>query len=411
MVVHSHYPHDETRVQRQAEALAGQGVEVEVICLRLRQEPKREVVGKVKIHRLPLQRSRKRGAAAQFLEYLAFFVLAGLRLARLQISRRFDVVQVHNLPDFLVLCALVPRLTGSRVILDIHDLMPEFYCSRFACSMQSLPARLLLLQERICTRFAHHVITVTEAWRQVLIGRGLAPSRCSVVMNLADTRYFRIQQPEPEGQAGGDGREKRNDGFHLLYHGTLARRYGLDLALQAVHQLRTQIRGLLFTIQGRGEDLERLLRIRRRLDLEGCVQIRSNFLPADQLTALIRSADLAVVPYRNDLFTDGILPTKLMEYAALGVPVIASRTSGMTAYFDDSMVRYFRPGDAEELAEGIRSLHLQPSRLAELAANAARFNSKHSWQGESRRYLELIRRLGGRRAAGALPLSSPLGRQ
>ena len=409
MVVHSHYPHDETRVQRQAEALASQGIEVEVICLRYREEPKRDEVGGVKIHRLPVRRRRKRGSALQLFEYLAFFALAGLRLSRLHLARRFDAVQVHNLPDFLVLAALIPRLTGSKVILDIHDLMPEFHCSRFDCSLASWPARLLLLQERICTRFAHHVITVTEAWRQVLIKRGVDENRCSVVMNLADTRYFGLDQAK---RCNGDGSEAdERTGFHLIYHGTLARRYGIDLALQAVHQLRPQIPGLSFTIQGRGEDLGRLEGIRSRLKLEDCVEIQSEFLPADQLADLIRSADLGVVPYRNDLFTDGILPTKLMEYAALGVPVLAARTSGMASYFNDSMVQFFSPGDAGELAECIRTLHRHRGRLAQLADNAAEFNRTHSWQEESERYMALVRRLANGSARGSLTLPSPSARQ
>ncbi len=407
MVVHSHYPHDETRVQRQAEALASQGIEVEVICLRYREEPKRDEVGGVKIHRLPVRRQRNRGAASQLFEYLAFLALAGLRLGRLHLARRFDVVQVHNLPDFLVLSALIPRLMGSKVILDIHDLMPEFYCSRFGCGLRSWPARLLLLQERICTRFAHHVITVTEAWRQVLISRGLAENRCSVVMNLADSRYFGLDQAK---HSNGDGSEAgQGNGFHLIYHGTLARRYGIDLALQAVRQLRPEIPDLSFTIQGRGEDLGRLEGIRSQLNLEDCVEIHSEFLPADQLADLIRSADLGVVPYRNDLFTDGILPTKLMEYAALGVPVVAARTSGMASYFNDSMVQFFSPGDAGELAECIRTLHRHRGRLVQLASNAAEFNAKHSWPEESGRYLATVRRLA-RGASGSLPPPSPSGR-
>jgi len=145
MIVQNYYPFAEVRVQREGEALADRGHSVDVICRRHGSEPRLECNGGVTIHRLALGRKRW-GRFSQFFEYIAFAFLAFLKVTILHIKNRFDVVQAHNLPDFLVFSAIIPRLTGSRIILDIHDLMPEFYCSRFQTSLNSLPVRLVQFQ-------------------------------------------------------------------------------------------------------------------------------------------------------------------------------------------------------------------------------------------------------------------------
>ncbi len=389
MVVHAYYPYDETRVQRQAEALLAAGFEVDVLCLRHGDEARRENVSGVAVHRLPIRRNRRAGRAGQLFEYLHFFFLATLWLARLWQRRRYNVVQVHNLPDFLVFSALVPRLFGSRIILDIHDLMPEFYCSRFGGSMQGLSARLLLLQERLSCRFAHHVITVTKGWRRTLIRRGQPESRCSVVMNMADPAHFRALQQASASGPNGDGQ----DGFNLIYHGSLVHRYGIDLILQALPGLRARIPGLRFTILGRGEFLDSLMKLLEDLKVSDLVQVETRFLPLGEMVSRIAACDLGLVPYRNDLFTDGILPTKLMEYVALEVPAIAARTSGISAYFDETMVEFFSPEDVEDLSGKIWTLYCDRERRRNLVANAARFHERYNWPDQSGRYVEVVKKL------------------
>ena len=181
-----------------------------------------ETVHGVRYLRLPIQ--RRRGGTLRYLfEYAAFFTLAFAVSCALALRRRYDVFQAHNFPDFLVFCGLPHRLRGTKVVLDLHDLMPEFYTSRFG-SQHGWLARLVGLQERWSCRFAHHVITVTQPWRAALIERGVPPAKCTVVMNVADDRIFR---PRPRPNGG------RLD-VHCLYHGNLTWRNGLDLVLQAV---------------------------------------------------------------------------------------------------------------------------------------------------------------------------------
>jgi glycosyltransferase involved in cell wall biosynthesis len=388
MVVHNYYPFAETRVQRQAEALVNQGLAVDIICLRHEAGPAVDEVGGATIYRLPLGRNKKGGAVSQFFEYLSFLILAFFKLTGLHLRQRYQTVQVHNLPDFLVFAALLPKLSGARVILDLHDLMPEFYCAKFNTTMSSWPVRLIRWQEWMSCRFANHVITVTELWRQTLIERGVSPDKCSVVMNLADTRHFNATltpvQPDKAGP------------FHLIYHGTLTQRYGIDLVLRALDRLRHEIPEVRLTIQGRGEYLETLQRLAAELNLGEHVRFGSDFLPITDLFELIRSAHVGFVPYRRDVFTDGILPTKLMEYAALGVPAVVARTPVISAYFDETMVEFFTSEDIDDLIYHIRLLYHDRARLNELARNTIKFHQRYNWPNQSAEYVRLITNLANK---------------
>jgi len=386
MVVHAYYPLGEIRVEREARALIDHGYEVDVICLWARGEPAVDTQDGVSIYRLPVQRHKGRGPAVQLLEYLTFFVLAFAKLVALHRQRRYSVVQVHNLPDFLVFAALVPKLTGARLILDIHDLMPEFYAARFNASLTSRLVGIVIWQEQLSCRFADHVITVSEHWRQALIKRGVPVHKCSVVMNVADQRIFHM--PEDSASCSPDTSK-----FRLIYHGSIVQRYGLDLAIQAINRVRHDIPNIHLTILGKGDYVDVLIQLVQVLNLSHHVTIYNELRPVRELPAFIRAADLGIVPYRNDTFTDELLPTKLMEYAALGLPAIAARTTAIEAYFGNTMAELFEPGDANDLARCIRALYQSPERLAALAQGCRKFNERYNWTKIGPDYVTLVERL------------------
>ena len=385
MIVHAHYPLGEPRVEREAQALINGGYEVDVLCLRSDKELAFEVIDGVNIYRLPVRRDKRRGRAAQLLEYLAFFMHVFLRLLTLYPRRKYKTLQVHNLPDFLVFSTLIPKLAGARVILDLHDLMPEFLAGTSNRSMDSLPVRILKFQEWISCRFADRVITVTELWRQTLIERGVPAHKVSVVMNVANSQIFKNEAVKHE--SNGDQR------FRLIYHGTLSQHYGIDLILQAVARLKEDIPQLHLTIHGRGEYLQNLQDLAKELRLNGQVTFSTNLLPMAELPSFISQAHLGIVAYRRDVFTDGILPTKLMEYTALHVPVIAARTPAIEAYFDENMVHYFPAEDVNALCDAITYVHTHRERLEQLSTESNRFNEKYTWENIAKEYLQLVDQL------------------
>ena len=387
MIVDNSYP--DPRVEREARALVLRGHSVDVICARAGREPSREVIEGVTVHRLPVRRRRGAGLVTQLLEYALFTGWAAVKLMRLDARRRYDVVQAHNVPDFLVAAALPARLRGARVVLDLHDLMPEFYASRFGGRLDSLPVRIVRFQERCSAALADRIITVTRLWRETLIRRGQDPEKVSVVMNLPDEDLYVRREP----RLGERGR------VNVIYHGTLTHRYGVDLLVHALAGARARI-PLRATIHGRGELTDDLRELIDGLGLEDVVRLSTTRLPATELAEMIAEADIGVVPNRNDVFTDGILPTKLMEYAALGVPAVVARSSATTDSFDESMVRYVEPGDVAAMADAIVDLALDPDGRRAMAVRAQSFTTSHPWSVEAARYVSMIEELAarGRRA-------------
>lgn len=390
MVVFAQYPLGETRVQREAEALIKQGYEVDVICVRMPGNLavdcyKGVTIYREKYHFLP-RLVNTDGLWIKLRYYINFFFTAGYRLTKLHLMKHYDTIQIHNLPDFLVFCALIPKFLGVPVILDLHDLMPELYAGNLGKN-PSLTARLIRLQEWLACKFADHVITVTEIWRQALIQRGLPGPKCSVVMNVADTDIF---HPSANGSLRLTGR----DGFKLIYHGTMREQFGLDLAIQAINLVRHDIPQIHLTMVGGGEYLPHMKKMIEELKLGQYISIEPTRL-AEELPQIINSCDLGIVPYRSDAFMDGALPTKLMEYAAMGLPAIAARTTAIQAYFSNTNTEFFEPGDADDLARCILLLYHNPERMAELARGSENFNRRYNWAHVSEAYVSLVERLGG----------------
>jgi len=383
MIVQNYYPFAEVRVRREAEALAEQGHLVDVICRLHGTEPRQESVGGVTVHRLAVG-EKKWGLFSQLFDYLAFAFLAFLKVTQLHIRKRFDVVQAHNLPNFLVFSAIVPRLTGSRIILDIHDLMPEFFCSRYKTSLNNFGARLLRWEEYLSCRFAHRVITVTELWKETLIKRGVPKGKCFVVMNLADPAYF-------DG-SGYSRREYSTDQgrLRLIYHGTLAHRYGVDILLKALQLVKEDVPSVYLRIHGRGDFAATVLAMVPQLGLERHVEITTDFVSPRDLSQLIRSFHVGIVPYRQDIFTDGILPTKLLEYVALAIPAIVAKTDVISRYFDADAVEFFEPEDVNDLAYHILHLYRNQDRRQQLANSCQRFNSIYNWPRQKAAYVRFV---------------------
>jgi glycosyltransferase involved in cell wall biosynthesis len=358
MVVDNHYP--DIRVEREANALIERGHRVDIICLRTPGTSRVERIGRLTIYRLPVSRRRGASAVTQLWEYTAFLAWATAMVTLRHLKARYDVVQVHNVPDFLVFSAGFAKATGAAVLLDLHDLMPEFFASRFGGDLRGPLARLVLLQERAAIH---------------------------VVMNVPDERRFPIREPLT-----------RSDGpVTVVYHGTLTRRYGLDILLTAFADARAR-HPMRLLIHGRGEFADDARRLANDLGLGDAVTFSNALLTTDELAALIGQGDIGVVPNRNDILTDGILPTKLMEYAALGIPGIVSRSTAVASYFTDDMVRFVEPGNSDDLADALVELAAHPEERAALARNAQRFSREHRWSDQAAAYVDLVERLADARS-------------
>ena len=385
MAAYTNYRRD-PRVKREAEALVEAGHRVVFLASRQPGQPNRETIAGVEVVKVPGLNNDRTSMLVYMLDYGIFFLMISLHLLRHPF--RYRLVHINNMPDFLALAAWLPRLLGRPVIHDVHDLMPELYLEKFGADEHRSLVRALKLQERWAGRFASAVITVEERLKDILAGRGIPRHKIHVLLNLPDDRIFRPLPARPP---------KASDApFVLVYHGTLARRLGLDVAIEAVARARSAIPRIELRIIGAGEERAALIALRDRLGLQDHVTFSDGFVPVEKIPSLIEDADIGVVPLRMSSGTDIMLPTKLLEYVTMGIPCVVPRTGTIARYFDERMVRFFEAENPNSLADAIVALHHDPALRSSLAKEATeRFGRTYRWSEHKKVYTSLVSRLLG----------------
>lgn len=381
MVTASVYEQD-NRVTRYAQSLAQRGDSVEVLALAQNEDsPRTEMMDGVRVTRLHCKPS-SHGKLRNLWSALRFLGSSAWRLTRDHWRQPYDLVHVHNMPDFLVFSAWLPKLTGAAVILDIHDIFPEFYASKFKVRRRWPVVPLLKWIERGCARFADHVIVSNHLWWNTLTSRSVTPEKSSVFINSVDTELFCPH------------RRSRKDGkFVIVYPGTFNWHQGLDIAIKAFSLVKDTIPGAELHLYGRGSTKGALIELAKDLKLNGQVRF-CDMVPLQQVPELLANADLGVVPKRaSDFFGDEAFSTKIMEYMSQGVPVIVARTRIDTYYFDDNVVRFFESENVEDLAKALREVALNSDLRQRLAQNGRDFVARNGWDTKKQQYLDLVDRL------------------
>ncbi len=382
MIAYTNYTTD-ARVRREAETLVRHGHRVFFLSLSEGDRPRVYEINGVTVQELSVQKYRGRSSLHYISSYLRFLLLALLICTRRWVHGQVDVVHVHNMPDFLVLAAIFPRLLGKILILDVHDSMPETYTSKFGETRRVLfPA--LCLEESVCCRLAHRVICVNEIQRDLLLKRGLPEGKTTVLLNVPDDRIFHSNLGRPEGPEKGNGGP-----FRLIYHGTVEFSLGIDLAIRAVSKLRDEIPRLEFHILGTGADLTAMDTLSLELGTHERVHFSRKMYPVQELPALLKGMDLGIVPNRANRATDLMLPVKLLEYVALGIPVVTARLKTIQHYFTQEMVTFFEPGDVDSMVHAILSLYRDRDKADQQAMRARDFFETYGWEKHQRDLLRL----------------------
>ena len=379
MLSYSFYDID-TRVARYAETLAKRGDHVDAIALGQNGQPAFEKFNGVHIHRIQRRERNERGRISFLSRILKFWVKSSLVINEKHQRDPYDLIHVHSVPDFEVFAAWLPKLRGAKIILDIHDIVPEFYAAKFRGGKGSLLYKMLILVERISCAFADHVIISNHIWGKTL-RRSVNRGKCSIYLNYPDPLLFH-RRP----------RTRKDGKFIMMYPGTLNWHQGLDLAIRAFSKISGVVPEAEFHIYGQGESRKDLMDLASRAGLDGRITFH-NMLPKEQIAGEMANADLAVVPKRNDFFGGEAFSTKILEFMALGVPVLVSATKIDKYYFNDSIVRFFRPEDEEDLAESMLEMIKEPHRRNSLAENALKFVEEYSWEKRKWEYLNLVDRL------------------
>ncbi len=381
MVVHATYPQDQ-RVRRQASALVQAGHEVDVFALRDEGQARREEFEGVHVHRLPVNRTWY-GMLGHLAEYFAFLGVATVALTREHRRRHYGLVQVATVPDFLALAAVPLKFARVPLLLDLHEDMPAFYRDRFAGPAQRPLTALVSGVTRGSAAIANELLTVHEPLRQLSLERGVAPERITVVMNSPDEQIF---DPARHARRG-----FMEDGeLRLVHHSNLQRVYGLEFAIEAVALLDDL--PIRLDVYGDGPYRPQIEDAIRSTDTTDRVRLLGR-VPLEDLPALLASSDIGLVPTRPEPYAEYSLSTKLLEYAVMGVPIIATDLATFRAHLDDRAIRYVPGADPEALAAAIREDVADPAGAVARAEEAQRQSAAYAWPGQRRRYLEVVERL------------------
>lgn len=380
LVVQNVYDTD-PRVRRKAEALVDAGYSVDVLAIRAPRGRKNYLLNGVNIRTLSL--GKKRGSQLRYLfEYAIFFLWVAVRVPRLMPSRKYAVVDVNTLPDFLIFAPFLARWMGAKLVLDMHEITPEFYMSKFRVAESSWIIRTMKFLERVSFNFADRVLTVNDPIEDLLVQRGLARSKSTVIMNAANERRF-VNHLQPSGRSGEPGK------FVMMYHGTLTPIYGLDIAIEGFALAHEQMPGAELWILGRGSEEELLTKLTRERGLEGKVRLVGQ-VPSDKISGWLSQCTVGILPMRRDVFLDFAFPNKLGEFIIMSKAVIVSRLRAIQHYFSEDSLAYFDSSSPADLARQMIALYSDPEMQTRLVTKAKEEYAPIRWDVMKQRYLALI---------------------
>jgi glycosyltransferase involved in cell wall biosynthesis len=381
MIAYTDYQSD-PRVIREAEAAAAAGLEVDVLALRSPGDPQLEELRGVRVFHLAQSRYRGGGHLKYVLAYLQFFLRCLFKVSFLFLKRRYLVIHVNNMPDFLVFSTVLPKILGAKVILDIHDPMPNTFASKFRAGEHSLFYRVLLWQELLSARYSDRVVTVHDPVKDgVLVKHGLARESVHVIANFPDTEVF-----------ASVGEFRLNGKIRLAFHGTILARSGIGNLIVALSGVKHRDR-IQTKIIGDGDFSAELQKLIYNYALEDIVEFDNHHYPVREMPRLLADCNVGIVPLLISPVTTHALPLKLFEYIALGMPVISVRSVAICYYLQEEDCLFYDWDDIESLRSILDAIAEDPQLLERYRRRTIELQNKFSWNREAEKYVTLLRSL------------------
>jgi glycosyltransferase involved in cell wall biosynthesis len=378
MLAYTAYESD-GRVRRYAESLANRGDHVDVIALSSGSLTTGvEKLNGVAVHRIQYRECDERHKWTYAWRLLRFLIIASVFLVRHQRRTPYGLIHVHNVPDFLVFAAWYPKFKGAKLILDIHDIVPELFASKFGVNADSLYVRLLKLIEKASVKFVDHVIISNDLWPEKLMSRSGAKDKCSVFVNYVDPVIFHRRA------------RSRHDGkVILLFPGTFQWHQGLDVAIEALAHIKERLPTAELHLYGGGGVESDLMEQAARIGLSASIRFCGG-VSYDRIAEVIANADIGVVPKRANSFGNEAYSTKIMEFMSQGVPLVVSRTKIDSFYYDDSLVRFFTSGDSKAMAEAVFDVLENKEMRENMVAKGLAYAERNNWGRKQHDYFALV---------------------
>ena len=212
---------------------------------------------------------------------------------------------------------------------------------------------------------------------------GLNEKKAYVIRNFADPKLFNVMKYK---------KQFKNDKFTIIYHGTIAERFGLKIVLQGLASIIKEFPFIHFNIYGKGDGVDSLLKDIYILSLDNNVTYHGQ-VPLDQLPKIIADSDLGIVSYIHNDATNLMLPLKLMEYITMEIPVLTVKNKSIGYYFNENDLAYYKSGDSKSFAKELSDLISSSKKIHELKKRTCILNERLNWKSEKEKYLNIIKTL------------------
>jgi glycosyltransferase involved in cell wall biosynthesis len=375
MLVENKFPAD-VRVKNEADTLTAAGYSVTVVALREKNETAiSKIVDKIQVYSIPrvtlftkTRKNNPKGFQRIWLrttalmgymwEYLYFTSACFVMSLYVAMRHGFDVIHAHNPPDTLFLVAAFYKPFGKKFVFDHHDLCPELYQSRYRAAKGFLTSMLGLLEKASLT-LADITIATNESYRAIQIDRGkVKPENVFVVRNGPNLHRVASRPPSE--------RLRKMKKSILCYVGALNPQDGVDYLLRSLRELVYKLdrKDFYCVVMGTGDSLEDLRSLAKDLHLENFVEM-TGYVSDEELMSNLSAADICVDPDPSSPLNDVSTWIKIMEYMALGKPIVTYDLKE-TRWSAQDAALYIKPNNELEFAEGIARLMDDPALRAKM---------------------------------------------
>jgi glycosyltransferase involved in cell wall biosynthesis len=383
------------RVWQEATTLRDAGYAVSIICPTGRGcERTFEVIDGIHIwrYRLPTEGAGAIGYAIEyFCALFKTFYLSGKVFA----ARGFDAIHACNPPDLFFLIGAFYKLFGRKFVFDHHDANPELYEAKFG--RRGLLWKLMVWLEKLTFRTADVSIATNESYRRIAVGRGgMPPERVFVVRSGPSFERMKIVRPDEKLKAG-----KK---YLVGYVGVMGRQEGIDLLLQAIKHLTGELKrkDVHFGLVGGGTSLEEMRELARKLGVADHVTFTGRVSDAEML-AMLSTAEVCVNPDRANEMNDISTMNKVMEYMALGKPIVQFDLAEGRFSAQEAAL-YARRNDPRDFAEKLVELLDDPEKRKAMGAfGRRRVREALEWHYEAPKLLAAYEALWARPASRQQP--------
>jgi len=352
---------------------------VSVLCTKQKGQEKKVTISGVCYYRLPLLSNirnnmvNRNNIVIKLFNFIFFTILSFTTLSLLYIKKRYQVIHVHNPPDFIILAAIPFKIFfNTKIVLDLHDMLPEAVSSNFGVDENHIFVKIARLIERFAIKYSDAIICTNNYDKKIILSRNnISPEKIFVVMNTPDLKLFEIEHVKKEFF----GLENK---FVILFEGTIWKRRGIQTVIEAIEKLKDKI-PIYFVILGDGPDLDYLKSIVNDKNLNAFIEF-TGWIDLKTLSKYISISDVCLIPFLKTRVNERGVPNKLFEYIVHEKPVIASKLTGMSLTFFDDEVLFFEPGNANDLAEKILWCYQNPKEIKKLVENAKqRYKKEYTW--------------------------------